>query len=420
MDARKALAAAQLTSIAVALAAFACGSDGSSSLLGTSRDRTSGGGTELDGGGVAYGGVILPNQDGACPTGMMACNGVCSDTQTDVDNCSACGVTCGGTCALGRCAVTLATDGVATSGPGGIAVSGTNVYYFSTSGLMSVPIAGGASATVAPLTGNAIAVSGDTLYWTTNSAVVSVPMAGGTPTTIAPQGGESIAVSATSVYWTTDSNVMSAPLGGLGDGGAPATLAVGQNDPFGIALGATDVYWTNGGTLSTGGGFAPNTGTVGSAAVSDVADAGAEGGAAPDAGHEHDTTSTLAAAQNYPHGITVDSANVYWAASGSSANQFADGTIMSAPLGSVADGGTVTTLAETQPFPYGVAVDSQTLYWTCNDNGGSSGAIMSLPLGGSTSVPLAKGQTSPTAIAVDATSVYWMTGTGAVMKLTPK
>jgi hypothetical protein len=420
MDTKRAVAVAQLASVAIALAALACGSSGASSLLGTERNRTAGGGTELDGGGIAYGGVILPSKDGSCPNGMLACNGVCSDTSTDVDNCGACGVVCGGTCALSRCTVTLASGGVVGGGPGSIAVSGGNVYYFGANSLMSVPVGGGTPATVAAVTGNAIAVSDTTIYWATNTSILSKATAGGTLTTLAPVGGGSIAAGPSGVYWTTDSNVMSVPLTGLGDGGLPTTLAVGQNDPFGITLGPSEVYWTTGGTLASGGGFAANSGSVEGVAVIEEADGGAPDGGDDAGATHHAKATTVAAAQNYPHGIATDGANVYWAASGSSAASYADGTIMSAPLNAVADAGAPAALATAQPFPYDVAVDATTLYWTCNDNGGTSGGVMSLPLGGGAAVPLAKGQNAPGAIAVDATSVYWMSGTGALMKLTPK
>ena len=190
MDARRALAVSRLAVIAVAFAAIACGSDGSTQLLGTDRAGASGAGAP----GAAVGGVILPSADGSCPTDLTACSGVCVNTATDVNNCSACGSVCSGTCALARCVVTLATGGIATSDPGGIAVSGTNVYYFGTGGLMSVPVSGGAPTMVAPGSGNAIALSSTDLFWVTSTSVMSVPIAGGTPTTLATIGGGAVAV----------------------------------------------------------------------------------------------------------------------------------------------------------------------------------------------------------------------------------
>jgi sugar lactone lactonase YvrE len=60
-------------------------------------------------------------------------------------------------------------------------------------------------------------------------------------------------------------------------------------------------------------------------------------------------------------------------------------------------------------------VDATSVYWT-NYNGG---AVMKVPLGGGTATTLASGQNYPYGIAVDATSVYWTNNAigGTVMKV---
>jgi hypothetical protein len=92
-----------------------------------------------------------------------------------------------------------------------------------------------------------------------------------------------------------------------------------------------------------------------------------------------------------------------------------------------ATSGPIKTLASGQSSPYGVAVDSTSVYWTNSGVGTSDGAVMKVPIGGGTPTTLASGPTS-FGIAVDATSVYWVSpGTiennysdGAVFRLTPK
>ena len=71
------------------------------------------------------------------------------------------------------------------------------------------------------------------------------------------------------------------------------------------------------------------------------------------------------------------------------------------------------SVAANQEGPSGLAVDSSTVYWT-NYYGGT---VMKVATTG-TPVVLAIGQTSPASIAIDSANVYW-TANGAVMR-TPK
>jgi hypothetical protein len=82
------------------------------------------------------------------------------------------------------------------------------------------------------------------------------------------------------------------------------------------------------------------------------------------------STTTLASGQSTPMSVAVDAASVYWTNFGTAADNFMDGTVMSAPL----DGGTATTLASEQSTPVSIVVDATSVYWL--DVVGSGNAVM--------------------------------------------
>ncbi len=74
-------------------------------------------------------------------------------------------------------------------------------------------------------------------------------------------------------------------------------------------------------------------------------------------------------------------------------------------------GGAAATIATGQPYPFGIAVDSQNVYWT-NNGTASGGTVMKVPLAGGTPTVIASGQNFPMGVALDATNVYWTDNAG--------
>jgi hypothetical protein len=264
------------------------------------------------------------------------------------------------------------------SGPAGIAVDGTAVYWVTHQGgtVMKVPRCGGPAVTLAEGRSepHSIAVDATSVYWTDygTGMLMKVPLDGGLAVTLAMPGRSSqiqgLTVVGDSVYFTAFDNVMTVPTGG-----GPVTMLASSDagsGPQGVAVDTQNVYWTTfvGGTVER----------------------------APLAGGGQSLT--LAAMQSYPEGIALDSANVYWATSG---------TVMKVPIG----GGQPQTLALAPGInpgwggidvDTGIAVDGANVYFA--DYQGR--AIKKVPIDGGSAVVVAKG-TYPLGIALDDTYVYW-------------
>jgi hypothetical protein len=123
---------------------------------------------------------------------------------------------------------------------------------------------------------------------------------------------------------------------------------------------------------------------------------------------------TPGASLTSPFGVAIDASNVYWVSQ-------VDGTavVMSAPLG----GGAATTLGTASGYSLGqgLSVSGGTLYLAASLEGGSGGAILTLPTSGpSTPTPLQTSSTwTPWDVRTDATNVYWDDHTGGGVYQSP-
>ena len=121
----------------------------------------------------------------------------------------------------------------------------------------------------------------------------------------------------------------------------------------------------------------------------------------------------IAASQDRPMGIAIDSTNVYWVNQGVG-NQ---GSVMKMPL----FGGTPVSLATGEPYPQEIAVDGTYVYW---DNFVYAGSVVKVPIAGGDKVTLAAdaSMVNTSAMTIDGTNAYWANlgdgmNTGTIMKV---
>jgi hypothetical protein len=337
---------------------------------------------------------------GVCKTSVCqsptCTDGVQNGTETDVD-CG--GATCdaqGHVCAFGKkctagadCATTFCVNGLCDaqvvasgqSGPRGIAVDFTNVYFTTYGGgtIVQIPLTTLTAQTLA--TGETqpagIALDSSNVYWRNagGGSIRTVRINGGMAAQNVVTGigiGFDVAVDVMTVYWSDDTGVSSAPK----FTGTPKTLLSSvraQN----LALDSGHIYWT-----TDRGGTSPS---LVSYTFSNM------------------TSSNLAVGVDTSYGVAVDAANVYWSGQNG---------VYKVPLG----GGTNTTLA-TYFYPADIAIDATYVYVIrpCN---GACGEIHKVPIAGGTDVILAPTQSTPSGIAVDQTHVYWTNyGDGTVKRV---
>jgi hypothetical protein len=114
---------------------------------------------------------------------------------------------------------------------------------------------------------------------------------------------------------------------------------------------------------------------------------------------------------DWPAGIAVDSANVYWT-NAAWAKGSGWGSVMTVPIG----GGSPTVLASGLDAPTGIAMTATHVYWASSS---MNGAVMRVPLAGGTPTAIATGLAMPAGIAVDAANVYWTNSEGGTVMKAP-
>ena len=325
-----------------------------------------------------------------CAAGYFDCDGDPStgceiDLTSDPNNCGTCGRSCGGdACDAGSCHATTLAD---AAGATVIAVDDANVYWVTAGGdIMSVPVAGGATATLAAAEPDVrdIAVDGTSVYWGSHDgtcgSVKKVAREGGTPVELVRECDSMyfeipgyIAVDATDAYYLM-SGRYSQHIGRVPrDGGDTASWGNILYYSGSMALGPSHLcYFVV---------FSPEL------------FCGPKGGGPGSYG-----TSYL------PSRFAVTAEAAYVAASGRLVGY---GTIAAVPL----DGSPVVELADGVPgrIVTRIVTDGVAVYWIAYpDQEGQGGTMWKVPISGGTPVELGKCAADPCDFAIDATSFYWV------------
>jgi hypothetical protein len=277
--------------------------------------------------------------------------------------------------------------GSVSSGPGQIAVDGTNVYVasYEIGPVVKVPIDGSGTVTLDQISATTVAINSTSVFTLSPQGGNNVPQGlivscaksgcGGNPTTIASnqtwQWG--IAADDGAAYWTSQQGkVMTAPL----DGGAAKPLDPNEGGAA-IVLAGNEVLFTTGASVLA----VPKAGGA-SRVVLDTF-------AGPDA-----------SSQSFEW-LAADSNNVYFTTT--------SGMVGQAPL----DGSGVITALGTVAFASLVAVDEGYVYWAGTSD--KDGDLVKTPIGGGAVTILATGQGQISGIATNAKGVFWLANGNTVM-----
>jgi hypothetical protein len=167
-----------------------------------------------------------------CPMGQMVCNGTCTDTQSNSDNCGACGNKClagntcvagGCTCASGLCGTILTTTGR----PADLSLSGSTIFWTNQNaaanggGIMTIETSGSNEAQlIAEDSPNEIAVGGGRVMWTRGGGLYSQLQDGSGSATLVQGPGPETGVAQLhtdgvyAYYWFDYNRVRRSPIAG--------------------------------------------------------------------------------------------------------------------------------------------------------------------------------------------------------------
>ncbi len=374
------------------------GSGGDSQVGGGGTGGTGGTGTggTQDAGDAASDAPTSPCASGDCSGSCRDCNSdqLCeTDTNTDKNNCGACGHSCqGGDCQGGICqTLELASN---LDMPWGIVADEAKVYWVAEGSpnggtVASVSVTGGSSSPLATGQSAPVYLVADAqyLYWTTfanGGAIwrINKDGTGENKLTLAT-GPQGLAADDTDIWWTNNGDGSIKHI--LKMGNSPQTALSGLTDPRGIAVdpdAAGKVYWTS---LS--------------------------GGEIHSANKDGTGATTLAANEDHPIAIAVDTNFVYWLDAGTYSLgdcSAANGKLVRATK---ADGSGRTEFATGQACPLALWLDLGGVYWTNTGTVAGTtynydGSVMYLMTGGSPQV-FEAGQVRPYGITTNSNSVFW-------------
>jgi hypothetical protein len=222
--------------------------------------------------------------------------------------------------------------------------------------------------------------------------------------------------------------VATCPLGGC-PGASTNPLSGSENFPDGIAIDATTVYWVENGTGQVRScAIAGCSGSAKTLAGSEMGASALAVDVASDGTHLYWTTSpgevrtcgvgsgtcvatTFASNQQNPVEVVVVDHRVYWTAVGT-------GSIFVCPTTGCSPA--LVPLVTGQIDLAGLAVDSTNVYWVASSSSATAGAVLTCPVAGCGAGPLviAAGLNQPHGIALDNAYVYFTTlGDGAVQRV---
>jgi hypothetical protein len=325
-----------------------------------------------------------------CAPGLALCAGQCIDLTSDPLNCGSCGHSCGTmTCTMGGCdSIVLSTEFVP---PGRLTIDSSNVYWTNGDGsIKSVPIAGGATATLESGAGAGMGIGVDTqnVYAVSQDGIISAPLSGTMAITVlatAQLQPYALAVDANNVYWSTvgsgagNGTIMACAKAGCSQ--MPTTLASGMHVqyPYGLVVAGGNVYWTSfnfGGEINV----VPTTGG---------------------------TFTNFSSNLGYPYEISAAGSIMMVVLYGQG------GVIATVPM----SGGAASNIVGGQSFPTEGVTDGVSGYWTLTIPSNEMGAtLVKSSLTSPSPVPLAVNVQPAGSVAVDGTWVYWLTNDGTVRK----